>query len=258
MSDTQARKAQQRRTPAAQSHFLASPVDDTETSAEVARRLLGHITSGLVGVGERLPSERNLAESLGVSRSTVREALAALDLIGIVSVRHGSGTYLTGSVSDLLPKAVEWGLLVGRRRLVDLVDARQYLEVITAGRAAERATPADIDRLRAQLAEMEAQSESPETFVESDIAFHLLIADISDNSVITDSLSNIRSLLRVWILRSVAEEHGFPEHALAEHRAVLAAIEAHDAGSAERAMRRHMDEAADRLKASLANSVETL
>jgi GntR family transcriptional repressor for pyruvate dehydrogenase complex len=80
---------------------------------EVARRLLDYFLSGEVEPGERIPSERRLAESLGVGRSLVREALKSLHLLGLLEVRQGDGTYLKRTDSELLPQVIEWGLLLG-------------------------------------------------------------------------------------------------------------------------------------------------
>ena len=82
--------------------------------AQVARLLLDYLLAGNVRPGTRLPSERRLAEELGVGRSVVREALKSLGLLGLVEVRQGDGTYLRRIESDLLPRVIEWGLLLGR------------------------------------------------------------------------------------------------------------------------------------------------
>ena len=93
---------------------------------EVARRLLDYFLSGEVEPGGRIPSERRLAESLGVGRSLVREALKSLHLLGLLEVRQGDGTYLKRTDSELLPQVIEWGLLLGEKRLatamIDLSD----------------------------------------------------------------------------------------------------------------------------------------
>src|SRR5690349_3940309 len=106
--------------------------------SEVARRMLDLFTGGSIAAGTRLPPERQLAATLGVGRSAVREALAALEILGIVDVRPGSGTYLRDSVSELLPRTLSWGLMLGAPRTRDLVELRSGLEVQAAQLAAER------------------------------------------------------------------------------------------------------------------------
>ena len=90
-------------------------------SSEVARRLLDLFTSGEMAPGDRLPAERQLAATLQVGRSAVREALAALEILGIVQVRPGAGTYLRGNASELLPQTLRWGLLIGERNTAELL-----------------------------------------------------------------------------------------------------------------------------------------
>src|SRR5919199_3685846 len=95
----------------------------------VATRLLDLFTSGRIAPGTRLPPERQLAATLEVGRSAVREALAALEILGVVDVRPGSGTYLRSSTSELLPQTLRWGLLLGERSTADLLELRSGLEI---------------------------------------------------------------------------------------------------------------------------------
>src|SRR4051794_959939 len=96
---------------------------------EVTQQLLSYLLSGEVVPGTRLPSERTLAERLGVGRSAVREAIKSLSLLGLLEVRQGSGAYMTGAASDLLPKVLEWGLMLGEPNMRDIIELREPLEV---------------------------------------------------------------------------------------------------------------------------------
>ena len=109
------------------------PIKREPLATQVARRLVEVILSGQIEPGTRMPSERKLAETFGVGRSAMREALKALSLIGLVEVRQGDGTYLRRADSALLPEVIEWGLLLGEPRTMDLVEARQEIEIILAG-----------------------------------------------------------------------------------------------------------------------------
>ncbi|MGP3960192.1 FadR/GntR family transcriptional regulator [Nonomuraea sp. 3N208] len=227
---------------------LAAPQRESAV-VEIARQLLSQLLSGHLEPGTRLPSERQLSETLGVGRSTVREALKALDVLGIIEVRQGDGTYLRQSTSSLLPSAIEWGLMLGQPQVLDLIEARKHIEVIIAELAAERAGPEAVEELRAHLADMRAAADST-AFVEADVAFHLTLAQAAGNSVLNDILGSIRSLLRVWIRRAIHEAGG-TETTIAEHAAVLAAIEQRSPEAAAAAMRGHMEAAAGRLHRSL-------
>lgn len=219
-------------------------------SAEVARRLIDYLfLSGEISPGQRLPSERRLAEAFGVGRSVVREALKSLTLIGMIDVRQGDGTYLKQPDSPLLGKAIEWGLMLGERKVRDLVEARQPVEVAAATLAATRRDEAALSDLDALMARMESAAD-PDEFVAADIAFHLRVAQASGNGVLVDVLSGIQALLQVWI-RRVITAAGETKTTCREHAAVLHAIHAGDSAQAGRAMATHLEAAAARLLATL-------
>ncbi|MDW3214668.1 MAG: FadR/GntR family transcriptional regulator [Ilumatobacteraceae bacterium] len=224
---------------------------DTVVS-EVARRLLAYVTSGDIEPGTRLPPERQLAASLGVGRSAIREALAALDILGIVNVRPGSGTYLRGTASELLPETLSWGLMLSDDRTHDLIEIRQGLEVQAARLAVQRATPDHIERLRRCVATMRQTIPSLDGFVEADMAFHLELADASGNTVLKDLLQTVRALLRVWADR-VVRDPADARFAVDEHEAVLVAIERRDEDAAAAAMSTHMTTAGERLLRAVGN-----
>jgi len=225
-------------------------------STEIARRLLAYILAGNVRPGEKIPSERNLAELLGVGRSIVREALKSLTLLGLVEVRQGDGTYLRSSESDLLPQSIEWGLLLGQKRTKDIVEARRYLEVILAGLAAQRRDDADLDELNRLVGEMRDATDAA-SFVTADIAFHLRVAQTARNESLTQIMTSIRSLLRVWITRVMEAAESF-QPSIDEHVAVYDAIRGGDPMAARLAMEAHMDDAVGRLEAIVKKSGQEL
>src|SRR3954462_7459813 len=145
--------------------------------SEIVKQLTSFLAAGHFQPGSRLPPERQLAESLGVGRSAVREALAALELLGIVSVRPGSGTYLKGSVSELLPQTLSWGLWLGEPKTVELIQVRQVLEVQVARLAAELASDEQRDAIDATLVTMREHRDDFRVFVEADMRFHQVIAE---------------------------------------------------------------------------------
>ena len=220
-------------------------------SAEIARKLLEYLLSGVLMPGERLPSERELSRTFGVGRSAVRDALKPLSLLGIIDVRQGDGTYLRATESELLPKAVEWGLLLGEQSAVDLVEARRHIEVALATLAAQRRSEEDLSELRRLLREMQ-DAGSDDEFIEADIAFHLRLAEAAGNSVLSGILTNIRSLIQVWITRVTrAADSIAPSYQ--EHVPIMAAVEARDPAAAAAAMGAHLDSAG----AKLARTLET-
>lgn len=216
-------------------------------ASEVARRLLGYVTGGAVEPGTRLPPERLLASSLGVGRSAVREAIAALDILGIVNVRPGSGTYLRGTASELLPETLSWGLMLGEDRTHDLIELRHTLEVMAAELAADRATPENLQRLERYVQTMSEKTADVSAFVEADQRFHVEVGDASGNVVLKDLLQNVRALLRLWADRVLRHPEDV-RTALEQHAAVMEAIRIGDVEAARLAMDAHMVTAGERLR----------
>jgi len=221
--------------------------------SQVARRLLDYVLAGHVRPGAKMPSERQLAEALGVGRSVVREALKSLGLLGILEVRQGDGTYLKRVESELLPKVIEWGLLLGERRTLDLVEARQHLESIAARLAAERRDDEDLVVIKRHLDAMELARGDASAFVAADVAFHLAVTRAAKNTVFSDVLSNIQSLLQVWINR-VIEAAGDSQPSFAEHVPIYQAVLDRDPLAAAAAMQAHLTAAQARLARALAEA----
>ena len=229
------------------------PIRREPLPTEIARRLVEFLLAGGVEPGERMPSERALAEAFGVGRSAMREALKALTLIGLLEVRHGDGTYLRKADAALVPQVIEWGLLLSARRTMDLVEARQKIETIIAGLAAERRTAEDVEELRRQLARMAATDRDHAGFVDADVAFHLKLAEAAGNTALREILSSVQALLRAWISRVIAANESTAV-SYRDHVPIFEAVERGDAAAAEAAMDAHMASAAERLRAALDES----
>ncbi|MFC4561704.1 FadR/GntR family transcriptional regulator [Nocardiopsis mangrovi] len=217
-------------------------------ASEVSRRLIDYLMSGSVRPGERIPSERQLTEMLGVNRPTVREAIKSLGFLGLLEIRQSSGTYFRGTDSDVLYRLFELGLVLGERGARDMLQARTELEVVVAGLAAQERTGAGVEALRARLREMR---ECPDDeFAEADTAFHAALADLAGNTVLRDMLKGMRAMIqRGWVERTGAVRSR--ELAYADHVPIFEAVEAGDAEAARTAMTRHMEGASRRLKEAL-------
>lgn len=224
-------------------------IDSNSPVSEVTRRLLDLFTSGSIEPGTRLPPERQIATNLGVGRSAVREALAALEILGIVSVRPGSGTYLRGLASDLLPNTLSWGLLIGRERTAELLEVRAGLEIYVARLAALRQNERELERVEKALDQMRASTDDLKAFAKADRDFHDRLAAAAGNGLLVDQLDVVRSLLQVYANRAVQTT----EDALiaqAEHEAIHAAIRSGDDDAAASAMAVHMTTASRRIAAA--------
>jgi GntR family transcriptional regulator, transcriptional repressor for pyruvate dehydrogenase complex len=221
-------------------------------SAEITRHLLSYLLSGDVTPGQKIPSERQLADALEVGRSAVREAIKSLSLLGLLDVRQGDGTYLAGSASGLLPRVIEWGLLLGERAVTDLMEARTEIEISVAALAAERADADAVDRIAQHLSVMRSASDL-EVYVEADIAFHVEVARASGNEVLANLIVSLQSLLQIWA-RRVLEYAGETETSLQMHEPILDAIRGKDAPAAREAMAAHMARANRRLREAVAQA----
>jgi GntR family transcriptional regulator, transcriptional repressor for pyruvate dehydrogenase complex len=188
-------------------------------------KIKGMIVSGELGPGDRLPREADLAQRLGLSRSSLREAVRALSLVRILDVRQGDGTYVTSLDPSLLLDALSFVVdLHHEGSLLHLLEARRVLEAECAMLAAQRIDDEQLAVLRGLLEAMPG-CESIEDFVHNDMEFHHAIAVASGNPVIVkllDSLSGPTVRARVW--RGISEG-GAIDRTIAEHRAIYDALE---------------------------------
>lgn len=198
----------------------------------VREQLVLLIESGKLKVESRLPSENDLAQSFGVSRPVIREALVSLQALGLTTSRVGKGTYVVSSRATS-------PLLLGRYSASHLNEVRRFLEVPAARLAAERRSGEDVGRLAEILAAMEDSDDASQR-KKYDASFHLAIAQAAGNPLFTKLIEDLRSILEE---HSAAASH-VPHRrrgATTEHRAIYDAIVRRDAESAGAAMIAHLD-----------------
>lgn len=211
----------------------------TSAAEAVREQLLALIQGGELTVGDKLPSEHDLAGSFGVSRPVVREALGALRAAGVVESRSGSGTYVTAV--DPTPSALR---LLGRYSLQDLFEVRMHLEVPGAGLAAERRTNDQLAGLWEIVRRHETETD-PVAWIEDDLRFHVLLADATANALQAHLVREIRGLQHEQnvVAAQMAESLTAP---LEEHAAIVRAVERRDSGAARAAMAAHLQAILDR------------
>ena len=207
---------------------------------EVARQIQQLIHDKL-RPGDKLPAERELAEMLGVSRSSIRDAMQSLKLIGLVEPRQGAGTVVREISPDALVTPLA-DVIAKRRQLVgELLDFRKMIEPPLAARAATHASPAEIAEMDEILRRQDEKLRRGDLAIEEDSQFHYSIATASGNSVVLKVLDVIMDMLRETRAQSLQRE-GRPLKSLAGHRKILTAIKRHDAPAAEAAMRQHIQD----------------
>jgi len=191
--------------------------------------------------GDKLPSERELAEMLQVSRSSIRDAIRSLELVGVVEPRQGAGTIVRepSGASKVSPFAN--ALERRREQVTELLDFRKMLEPPLAARAATRASDEEISELEDILERQQQKQALGDAGIAEDAEFHYSIALASGNSVVLKVIDTLMDLLRDTRERSLQVE-GRSQKSLAGHRRILAAIKHHDAEAAKAAMRRHIED----------------
>jgi GntR family transcriptional regulator, transcriptional repressor for pyruvate dehydrogenase complex len=208
---------------------------------QVVERLLSHVIEGQLEAGDRLPPERDLAESLGVSRATVAQALVALEVLGVIDVQHGSGAVLLYRPSSAV---VLRGLREHADRLPDIVDARSAVETKIAALAAARRTPEDLSAIEHALTVMAEDIGQGGRGVEGDELFHAAVTAAAHSSVLARMMAQISDLIRETRLESLSQE-GRPGQSLESHRAIVEAIRDQEPGRAAQAMAEHIELVSD-------------
>lgn len=198
------------------------------------------ILNGELSPGDRLPPEKELSEKLGLSRSSLREAVKALELIRVLDVRRGDGTYVTSLEPGLLAEAM--GFVVDLHRdssVLELLEVRRILEPSAAGLAAQRRDEEHLAALEESISHVNARTELPE-LIEHDLQFHSIIAQSAKNSyleTLLDALSSKTVRARVW--RGLTQDNAV-QRTLDEHQAILAAIRNADADLARALVTAHI------------------
>ena len=195
---------------------------------EAIEKIKSMIVSGALRPGDRLPKEADLAAELGLSRSSLREAVRALSMVNILDVRRGDGTYVTSLAPPLLLEALTF--IVDFHRddsVLEFLQVRRILEPAAAAMAAERIAAAEGDKLR-DLLDGLGPDPSVDELVEADLEFHRQITACAGNSVLCsllETLSGPTTRARVW--RGLTQQ-GAVKRTLAEHGAILDALMSHD------------------------------
>lgn len=223
-------------------------IQSAHPALQVSRQLLDYLlTSGDISVGDRLPSERELAQTFGVGRSAVREALKSLSLLGLLEIRQGDGTYLRKGSSTVLPQVIQWGMLLDEPHVDSLLDARRVIEIGLAELAAIRRTEEDLTLLEERLEQLRKSIGDTTSWVASDVNFHLQVAVAAHSETLSDVLHRLRSLLDMSIWHNQAQDEDNSVK-FAEHDRIFLAIRDQDPMRSSLAMREHMDRVAARLR----------
>ena len=217
------------------------PVPRTSLHQLVARRVLSHIVQNDLAEGDRIPSERELARRLAVSRTSVRQAIAGLVADGVLASRRGGGTFVARLDLDTEPLA---SVAERRAHLPSVHEARRILEVPAAALAAQRRTDDDVMAMRRALDLMASEIAAGEVGARGDAAFHAAVTVATGNPTLRELMTRIDDDVVETRSESLSQQDR-PPRSLDDHRRIADAIEAGDPEAAAEAMRRHLDRVAD-------------
>ena len=208
---------------------------------QIADSIRETIVRKQLAAGDRLPSERALAEEFGVGRSSIREGIRSLAALGVLDVRPGEGTYVSTNLTSSVLHPLSWAIFLSDSLGHDLVEARKVIEPAIAELAAKRAEAQEIEALGVAYDKMVSSTGNPEALADADLAFHLTLAKMARNRLFHETLVGFQHLIRPLMaatLMSAAEQ----EAALVQHAAILEGVRERNPDKAREAMIRNVDD----------------
>jgi GntR family transcriptional repressor for pyruvate dehydrogenase complex len=230
---------ERRRGDAAKSEMGIEPIKSTRIYEEIVRQIKQMIAEGRLKSGDQLPPERELAEQFVVSRTSVREALRALESLGLVEIRPGEGTFVREVSVEALIEPLALVMASQREAIGELFEARRLIEPAIAALAAQRARPDELGEMERILDEQAREIAAGRTGLGQDAQFHAAIASAAHNQAITRVIHALMDLLSQSREESL-NTPGRPQRSHQDHRRVLEAIRRRDESGAAEAMREHV------------------
>ncbi|MCJ7678150.1 MAG: FadR family transcriptional regulator [Anaerolineales bacterium] len=208
---------------------------------QIADSIRETIVKKKLAAGDRLPSERALAEEFGVSRSSIREGIRTLTALGVLETCPGTGTYVSANLASSILHPLSWAIFLSDSLGHDLVEARKVIEPAIAELAARRAEPEDLEALGDAYGKMVSSRGDPEALADADLAFHLTLAKVARNRLFHETIVGLQHLLRPLMaatLMSTSDQ----EAALGQHAAILEGVREKNPAKAREAMTRNVDD----------------
>jgi GntR family transcriptional regulator, transcriptional repressor for pyruvate dehydrogenase complex len=219
---------------------LYTTVKSSRLYEQIVQQVEDSILKGQLKPGDQLPSERDLAQRFGVSRTAVREAVKALREKGLVEAYSGRGTFVTNGTSQAIRQSLDLMIRINQQEgSANLAELRLVLEPEIAGLAAQRIEEQLLTTMRESVAVMARNLHDADAYVEADLDFHLALAEAAGNPLILSLLDSIVVLLREQRSR-IFDVDGGPERGQFHHKRILDAIERRDSEAARHAMREHL------------------
>lgn len=219
------------------------PLKAPRLAEVLADRIREGILAQSLGPGEALPSEQELIQRYGVSRSVVREAVVYLKGQGIIDVRQGKGVFVSKVPLELLLQNIRSATLSDKAKLDEVWELRLLLEVQIAGLAASRRTGRDLEQLEEAVDDMDRAFEQGGLGDEEDARFHSCLVVATANSALARVIGSVGDLVRSSVRAALARKPGQPRLSNEEHKRILGAVQAQDVEGAKGAMHRHLERA---------------
>ena len=216
------------------------PQEREGVAQAVVNRILDLVRIGNLRAGDRLPSERELIDILDISRPTLREALRALSMLGVIESRHGGGAFVTDLEARTLLAPLDFFLSLSEANLADAFESRRIVEAEIVRMAAAKATAADLDDLHAMIAAHEKVADDPVGFRILDSRFHLKLSEAGGNVVLERIAYGLYNM-GLDIRRRATQDRAVISQSTADHKRIVAAIAARDPDKAAAEMGVHLD-----------------
>lgn len=223
--------------------MIIKPIKTQKIYEQIVEQIGILVAEGHLKPGDRLPSERELVERFEVSRASIREAISALEMMGLIEVRSGEGTYIRQVNIDSVVAPLAWMLFIEKDTDLELYEARKILEVQAAGLAAERAEEDEISEMFEALEVMRVDLQIQRLGEDADHHFHYAIARATHNKILFRLMNTISDTMRKTLKTSrskLYEDRNTPEKLYKEHYLIYEAIKNHDVERAQQLMLDHL------------------
>jgi len=222
---------------------ILKPIKTKKIYEQIVEQIGILVAEGQLNPGDRLPSERELAERFQVSRASIREAISALEMMGLIEVRSGEGTYIRQVNIESVVAPLAWMLFIEKDTDLELYEVRKILEVQAAGMAAERAQEDEIRDMHEALEVMRLDLEKDRLGEDADHHFHFAIARATHNKILIRLMNTISDTMQKTLRSSrskLYEDRNTPERLYREHCSLFEAIKSQNVLQAQQLMRNHL------------------
>lgn len=221
-------------------------IKSVRLSRNVTEQLIDLIMSGKISPGEKLPPEKKLMDSFGIGRSSLREAIRALEALGLVEVKVPEGTFVSENLADFFTKQLTLMSKIGFDNISELIEARLTIETQIAILAAKKATPEDIEDLDKIITDMRNSTDDDIQFHKHDLSFHKKLSEMSRNSFLIQVMNILQEITSLWIKKVIPLE-GTKPLAVEQHTKILESIKKRDAEGTFKAIDVHLKHVSDLL-----------